>query len=437
MLREFLPPESAVVFVPKGADVTGAQIAGRLDTPLDESFDELHALAVVYVFQTGPERSKRYAALDVSSVVKKPTTVLTYRTQGVTLRDDYEARAVQELAKALNSQRRALLGPIRAAKTDEVRFKVRMDAYRWIVSHNHGAFFPPLLSARSVVSATVMYAPGHALMGMMSKTMRAFLSAASEDLMYVGVCIVCAVRVLPTTLSAPRVARCFVSSAVAAVLPGLVHRNWVLEILKMLRTASELAASPLVGNVLGERWAPLVTWLSALVNTDAMECLVGLLVGRAFGVQRAISDEVGLKCADVLVAKSAAVLPPWVTHILDVGLDVYKLYKVAEAAAFVIDTTKQQSDSLIPVLPANRMGGLVAQLEAKFGLPAYVPKKLARSLMVAAATAAVYSHEGDRALERVLTALLSSQPGAASELVGCVLRGGGGSTKKGPPVILL
>jgi hypothetical protein len=434
MLREFLPPESAVVFVPKGAGVTDAQIAGRFDTPLDESFDELHALAVVYVFQAGPER---YAALDVRSVMMTPTTAFTYRTQGVTLRED-EAPAVQALAKALNSQRQKLLQSIDAAKTNPVeQFKRRMDAYRWLVSHNHGAFFPPLLSARSVVFATVMYAPlgAPALMGLMSKTARAFLSAASEDLMYVGVCIVCAVRVLPTTLSAPSVARCFVSSAVAAVLPGLVHRNWVLEILKMLRTASELAASPLVGKAVGERWAPLVTWLSALVNNDAMECLVGLLVGRAFGVHRAISDEVGLKCADVLVAKSAGVLPPWVTHILDVGLDVYKLYKVAEAAAFVIDT--QKSDSLIPVLPANRMGGLVAQLEAKFGLPAYVPKKLARSLMVAAATAAVYSHEGDRALERVLTALLSSQPGAASELVRCLLRGGSNSAAMGPTVILL
>ena len=434
-LREFLPPESAVVFVPTGAGVTDTQIAGRFDTPLDESFDKLHALAVVYVFQVRPDR---YAALDVRSAMMMQTKAWTYRTQGVTLRDDDEALAVQTLAKALNSKRQMLLQSITAANTDE-QFKRRMDAYRWLVNQNHGAFFPPLLSARSVVFATVMYAPGTlgapALMRLMSKTMRAFLSAASEDLMYVGVCIVCAARVLPTTLSAPSVARCFVSSAVAAVLPGLVHRNWVLEILKMLRTASELAASPLVGNVLGERWAPLVTWLSALVNTDAMECLIGLLVGRVFGVQRAISDEVGLKCADMLVAKSAGILPPWVTHILDVGLDVYKLYKVAEAVAFVIDTTTtQKSDSLIPVLPANRMGGLVAQLEAKFGLPAYVPKKLARSLMVAAATAAVYSHEGDRALERVLTALLSSQPGAASELVGCVLRGG---TKKGPPVILL
>jgi hypothetical protein len=424
LLLAFLPPERAVVVVPTGAGVTDAQVSGRFDTPLDESFDELHALAVVYVFQARPEQ---YAALDVRSAMER-RSVWAYRVQGVTLSEE-EERALRARASALNSQRRELVRPIRAARSDEERFKRRMDAYRWLVVANQDAFFPRLLSATSVVAATLTCAPPEggatALVSLMSHAVRAFLSAASEELLYVGVCIVCAVRVLPTSLSAPSVVRCFVRSAVAAVLPGVVHRNWVLEILRMLRTASELATSPLVSNALGARWAPLVTWLSALVNTDAMECLVGLLVGHAFGVERAIRDEVGVKCADVLVATSATLLPPWVQHILEVGLDVYKLYKVAEAAAVVLDTHQGASDGLVPVLPANRMHGLVAQLEAKFGLPAFVPKKLARSLMVAAAAAAVYSHEGDRALDRVLGALLSSQPGAASELVRCLLGAGG------------
>ena len=114
MLRDFLPPEGAVVVT--GAGVTDARVAGRFDTPLDESFDALHALAVVYVFQTRPER---YAALDVQSAMGRKTA-LAYRAEGVTLGED-EVRAVQALASALNSKRQAWVKLLGAANTDEER----------------------------------------------------------------------------------------------------------------------------------------------------------------------------------------------------------------------------------------------------------------------------------------------------------------------------
>ena len=415
-LADFIPPESAAVFVPVGGGATTAQVAGRFDTPLDGSFDELHALAVVYVFQTSPER---YAALDARTTMAEGRSPLAYRAQGITLTAD-EAARVRARAAELNSARRKWQADVRAGGDEEERFARRMAAYRWLVGSNQRAFFPRLLSATSVVSAALVCAPPGVAWGAMTTAMsaaaRAFLAAASEELMYVGVCVVCAARVLPSlpSLSVLSVARCFVRSAMAAIVPTAVQRNWVLEILRVLRNAR--AAAPLVADTLGARWAPLVTWLSALVDTDAMECLLGLLVSRAFDVDDALSAEVRLRCADALLTTGAAVLPPWVAHILEVGLDVYKLYRVAEAAARELVTTDVPG-----MATSDRMHGLVAQLEHKVPVPAFVPKKLARSLLVAAATGAVFA--GDSALEKVLNALLSSQPGAASELVRCVLLG--------------
>jgi hypothetical protein len=421
---DFVPEAESEIYIPPGSDVHPTHVLGRFDTPIDPTFDELRALSVVYFFVASPER---YAAFDALQILRLPRfTRAKFNATFRLIMSDTEITELARRARALNSQRQKGLERIRIGVSTGDEFRSRLAVFRDIVVQNQPAFLPHLMGSRMVVSASLMCTTGSdAAFASVLRSCIGFLDSVSDELVYIGVCAVFMAqlaRSFVVTTSPKRILECFVQSAIAAVVPSLAYKNWIMEIIRVIKTGSELAQGGIGKKLLGDRWGPWISWLHVLVNNDALECLVGLLVG-GIAEDEEMRALYHLRCVDLLLVKVGAsgVLPGWIEHILKIGLDVYKLWTVALVAA----RDHQAQKGLFPTsslsaFELSQMEEIVAHLHAKIGVPSYVPKKLARTLLLAAASGAVFYDQGEVTMQAVLNTLLSTHTGAVGQMGRCL-----------------
>ncbi len=422
---DFVPETESEIYVPPGSLVQASHVLRRFDTPIDPEFDELCALSVVYFFVSSPER---YAAFDTAQVIRLPRlTRSKFASTFQLILSDAEITELARRARALNSQRQKGLERIKTGRSRGDVFSAMVAVFRDIVVQNQPAFLPHLMGSRMVVSASLMCATGPGLGGFASvlRSCIGFLDSVSDELVYIGVCAVFIAqlgRTFVVAMSPKRILECFVQSAIASVVPSLAYKNWIFEIIRVLKSGSELANGAIGQKLLGDRWGPWVSWLHVLVNNDALECLVGLLVG-GVSEDHEMRELYSVRCVDLLLLRVGAsgVLPGWVGHIVKIGLDVYKLWNVALVAARELQTQKGLfPTSSLSAFELSQMDEIVGHLHVKIGMPSYVPTKLARTLLLAAASGAIFYGNGEETMQAVLNTLLSTHTGAVGQLGRCL-----------------